>query len=136
MITQKYINQLSYKIIGCAIEVHRALVPGLLESVYERCLKHELICSGLDVQSQLRVPVIYKGIEVDCDLRLDLLVNDLVVVELKSVEIMIPVFKAQLLTYLKLLEKPKELLINFNCENLKENLISLVSPTFAILSKE
>lgn len=136
MITQKYINRLSYKIIGCAIEVQKELGPGLLESIYEKCLKHELVASGFDVKSQFNVPLIYKGIEMDCDLRLDLMVNDLIIVELKAVDQLIPVFKAQLLTYLKLLDKPKGLLINFNSNNISDQIVSLVTPKFASLPKE
>jgi GxxExxY protein len=136
MITQKYINQLAYNTVGCAIEVHRELGPGLLESVYERCLIYELQNAGFEIQSQVRVPVIYKSINIDCDLRLDLIVNDLIIVELKSVEIMHPIFQAQLLTYLRLLEKPKGLLINFNCDNISSHLVPLVTSKFASLPKE
>jgi GxxExxY protein len=93
MITQKIVNQLSYKIIGCAIEVHRELGPGLLESVYEKCLCQELIDNGFEVQSQLKIPVNYKGTIVDCDLRLDILVNDIIIVELKAVDISYLYFK-------------------------------------------
>jgi len=136
MITQKYINQLAYNTVGCAIEVHRELGPGLLESVYKRCLIYELQNAGFEIQSQVRVPVIYKSINIDCDLRLDLIVNDLIIVELKSVEIMHPIFQAQLLTYLRLLEKPKGLLINFNCDNISSHLVPLVTSKFASLPKE
>lgn len=101
MITQKYINETSYKIIGCAIEVHKHLGPGLLESVYEPCFIDELRNAGLLVKSQIYVPVHYKGKCLDGSLKLDLLVND------KAVEQMIPLYKAQLLSYLKLAGKPK-----------------------------
>lgn len=83
MITQKVVNDLAYKIVGCAIEVHKQLGPGLLENIYERCLKYELELNGLKVQSQIPVEVNYKGKKIDSDLRLDLLVDDLIVVELK-----------------------------------------------------
>jgi GxxExxY protein len=118
MITQNYIDQLTYDIIGCAIEVHKMLGPGLLESIYEKCLIHELKLNGFDVKNQMSIPLFYKGIDMDCNLRFDILVNDLVVVELKSVVMMHPIFEAVLLTYMKLLQKPKGILINFNCRNI------------------
>jgi GxxExxY protein len=133
--TQKKITDLSYRIIGCAIEVHKQLGPGLLESVYESCMIDELKSEGLKVKSQIHVPVYYKGKDLGGILKLDLLVEDLIIVELKAVEIMIPLFKAQLLSYLKLTGLPKGLLINFNCQNIKEQLISLVTDEFAKLPK-
>lgn len=136
MITQKYINDISYKIIGCAIEVHKHLGPGLLESVYEPCFIEEMTRAGLSVKSQIYVPVHYKGKDLGGKLKLDLLVNDLIIVEEKAVEQMIPLYEAQLLSYLKLTGKPKGLLINFNSENIKEQLVSLVTNEFAKLPKE
>ncbi len=118
MITQQYLDELTYQIIGCAIEVHKELGPGLLESVYHRCIAHELNNRGLIVQAHLPAPISYKGYLIDTELRLDLLVEDLIAVELKSVLGIIPVYEAQLLTYMKLLEKPKGILINFNCCNI------------------
>lgn len=118
MLTQKYINELTYRIIGCAIEVHKELGPGLLESIYEKCLIHELKLNGYDIKNQLTVPILYKGLEMDCNLRLDVLVDNIIIVELKSVNEMHPIFEAQLLSYMKLLEMPKGILINFNCKNL------------------
>ena len=135
MITQKYINEISYKIIGCAIEVHKHLGAGLLESVYELCFIDEMRSAGLEVKSQLYVPIHYKGKDLGGILKLDILVNDIIIVEDKAVEQMIPLYKAQLLSYLKLAEKPKGLLINFNCENIKEQLVSLVTKEFALLPK-
>ena len=135
MITQKYINEISYKIIGCAIEVHKHLGPGLLESVYEQCLIDEMKTVGLSVTSQVYIPVHYKGKDLGGTLKLDILVNDIIIVEEKAVEQMIPLYKAQLLSYLKLTGKPKGLLINFNCENIMEQLSSLVTEEFAKLSK-
>lgn len=135
MVTQKYINGISYKIIGSAIEVHKQLGPGLLESVYEACFIDEMINTGLSIKSQLYVPVYYKGKDLGGNLKLDILVNDLIIVELKAVEVMIPLYKAQLLSYLKLTGKPKGLLINFHCENIKEQLVSLVTEEFAGLPK-
>ncbi len=136
MLTQKYINNLSYQIVGCAIEVHKNLGPGLLESVYESCLIDELTTNKFDVKSQILLPVNYKGKELGSALRIDILVDDLIIVELKAVEAMIPLYKAQLLTYLKLTDKPKGLLINFNCEIITEQLVPLVTEEFAKLPKE
>jgi GxxExxY protein len=133
MISQKQINEIAYKIVGCAIEVHKQLGPGLLESVYETCLIEELKNSGLIVQSQLYVPVKYKGKDLGGILKLDLLVNDLIIIELKAVDTMIPLFKAQLLSYLKLTDKPKGLLINFHCENIVEQMVPLVTEEFSKL---
>ncbi len=133
MITQKQINEISYTIIGCAIEVHKHLGPGLLESVYEPCFIDEMNRTGLSVKSQIYVPIHYKGKELGGRLKLDLLVNDLIIVEEKAVEIMIPLYEAQLLSYLKLTGKPKGLLINFNCTNIKEQMVSLVTKEYANL---
>lgn len=135
-ITQKYINQVAYEIVGCAIEVHKNLGPGLLESIYERCLIEEIENRGLEVLSQVSIPVYYKDKLLNQSLKLDLLVNNTVVVELKAVELVLPVFKAQLLSYLKLTQKPKGLLINFHCENIVKNLVPLVTEEFAKLDKE
>ena len=136
MISQKYINEISYKIIGCAIEVHKHLGTGLLESVYEPCFIDEMKNIGLNVNSQVYVPIHYKGKDLGGSLKLDLLVNDLIIIEEKAVEVMIPLYKAQLLSYLKLAKKPKGLLINFNCENISQQLVSLVTEDFAKLPKE
>lgn len=135
--TQKYLNDLTYRLIGCAIEVHRNIGPGLLESVYDRCFEEELKEAGFKYQRQLVVPVVYKGKTLDAQLRLDFMVEDLVVVELKSVEAFTPVFDAQLLTYMQLLKKPKGLLINFNCTNIfKQGQHTLVNELYAALPKE
>jgi GxxExxY protein len=136
MISQKEINDLSYNIIGAAIEVHKELGPGLLESVYEKCMAHLLIQQGFYVSRQKLVSINFRGMELDCDLRLDLLVNDLIIVELKTVESILPVHEAQLLTYLKLLEKCKGILINFNCTNIfKEGQKTFVTESFKKLPK-
>lgn len=132
-ITQKYINDLSYKIVGCAIEVHKNLGPGLLEGIYEHCLMMELRNAGLDARNQENVSIKYKDEKLDVPLRLDILVNDLIIVELKAVETVLPVHKAQLLSYLKLANKPKGLLINFNCTNITKDLIPLVTEEFSKL---
>lgn len=136
MITQKDINDISYKVIGCAIEVHKHLGPGLLESVYESCLIDEMKDAGLFVQSQIYIPVHYKGKNLGGSLKLDILVNDIIIVEMKAVEQMIPLYKAQLLSYLRLTGKPKGLLINFHSESIKQQLVSLVTEDFARLKEE
>ncbi len=120
-------NRLSNLIIGAAIAVHRELGPGLLESAYEACLHHELSQQGLRVERQVSQPVIYKGIHLDCGYRLDLLVEDLVIVELKTVESLQPIHDAQLLTYLKLKKLWLGLLINFNVPVLKNGIKRLVN---------
>ena len=130
MITKKYITQLSFEIVGCAIEVHKTLGPGLLESVYEKCLIQELKLKGFNVKTQIIIPVHYKGIDLDANLKLDILVNDLVIIELKAIEEVHPAYKAQLLTYMKLLEKPQGLLINFFTPNITKTLIPLVNIYF------
>jgi GxxExxY protein len=114
--TQKEINNLAYKIVSCAIEVHKQLGPGLLESIYEECFIEELTNNGFDVVSQEKIPLVYKGKILKSDLKLDILVNNCIIVELKAVEVIHPIFKAQLLSYLKLTGMPKGLLINFNCD--------------------
>jgi len=116
--TQKYLDELSYEIIGCAIEVHKQIGPGLLESVYEKCLVHELRSRGLNTQSQQRIPLNYKGLSLDAELRYDVLVENMIIVELKAMDGILPIHEAILLTYLKMLEKPKGIIINFNCTNI------------------
>jgi GxxExxY protein len=120
-------NVLTDQIIGCAIEVHRHLGPGLLESVYEECLCYELSQLGLRFARQVHLPLIYKGIKLECGHKLDLVVEDSVVVELKSIEDLAPVYHAQLLTYLKSLNKRVGLLINFNVPILKNGLKRVVN---------
>jgi len=109
-------------IIGGAIEVHRTLGPGLLESVYEECLAVELGLRGLRCERQRAVPLQYKGRQLGVDLKIDLLVNDRVVVELKAVEKLLPIHEAQIITYLRLTGKPLGLLINFNVPLLKDGI--------------
>ena len=128
--TKKQITELSYQIVGHAITVHKQLGPGLLESVYEECLKYELEKHGHLVRQQINVPVVYDELFMDVDLRLDLLVDNLIVVELKAVENVLPVHEAQLITYLKLLEKPQGLLINFYAENITKSMKPFVSEHF------
>ena len=118
LMTKRDINDLTFDIIGAAIEVHKELGPGLLESVYHKCLKYEFELRGINNSSELPVKVSYKGINLDTELRCDFLVENIIVVELKAVIEFAPVHDAQILIYMKLLEKPKGLLINFNCYNL------------------
>ena len=137
IITKKVLDDLTYQIVGAAIEVHKTLGPGLLESVYHKCLKQEFFERKLSYASELFVPVNYKGIEVDAELRCDFLIEDKIVVELKAVDAIAPVFEAQLLTYMKLLQKPKGILINFNCANLfKEGQRTYVNEFFRILPEQ
>ena len=110
--------------------MHKELGPGLLESVYEKCLKYELEQNGYEVKQQNSVPIQYKGLDLETDLRLDLLVNNQIIVELKAVEVLNPVFEAQLLTYMKLLKKPQGLLINFFTDNISKSLKPLVNEYF------
>jgi GxxExxY protein len=112
-------NELTSKIIGCAINVHRILGPGLLESAYEECLAFELYESGLQFERQKPVPVIFKDIKLECGYRIDLLVENSIVLELKSVDNLAPIHEAQILTYLKFSNKKTGLLINFNVTLLK-----------------
>ena len=116
------LNEITEKIIGAAIEVHRHLGPGLLESAYEECLCYELNQAGLMFQRQVHLPISYKGILLQSAHRMDLIVEDAVVVELKATEEMPPLYSAQLLTYLKSSQKPVGLLINFNVPVLKEGI--------------
>ena len=134
-ITQTYVNDLVYKVIGAAIEVHKELGPGLLESVYQKCLLKELQLRGVQVLKEVKVPICYKGEDLNEYLRIDLLINDIIVVEIKAVDEMSPIYQAQLLTYLKLTEKPKGLLINFNALKITGDLTSLVTENFRLLPK-
>ncbi len=109
-------------VIGSAIEVHRALGPGLPESTYETCLAHELTLRGVPFRRHVPVPVFFKGVHLDCGYRADLIVGDDILVELKSVERLLPLHQAQLITYLKLLEVSQGLLINFNVTRLVDGL--------------
>ena len=120
------INQLTRQIIGAAIEVHRELGPGLLESAYEECLCHELRLRGLAFERQVPLPLVYKGAKLDCGYRIDVLVERRVVVEVKSVECVLPIHEAQLLTYLKLGGWRVGLLINFNVPLLKDGIRRLI----------
>ena len=115
-------NELTHSIIGAAIEVHRTLGPGLLESAYEECIARELTLRGLSFERQKALPVVYKEVKLECGYRVDLLVEGRVIVELKSVEALAPVHDAIVLTYLRLSGAPIGLLINFNVAVLKDGL--------------
>jgi GxxExxY protein len=118
----KTIDEIATKVVDAAFKVHQELGPGLLESAYEACLAHELTKRGLTVEKQKAQPVFYDGISIDVGYRMDLLVNDCVVIELKAVEKIIPIHLAQLMTYLKLSDKPLGFLINFNTTYFKSSI--------------
>jgi len=120
------LDKLTHDIIGCAIEVHKELGPGLLESVYQKCLMLEFESKNLNFETEKFIKVNYKGNDIDCDLRLDLLVEDSVIIELKSVKELLPIHEAQLLTYMKLMNKKIGLLINFNVLKLTDGIKRLV----------
>lgn len=115
-------DELSNKVIGCAIEVHKELGPGLLESSYEACLSHELNLTHIAHATQVGLPIDYKGLKLDCGYRIDVLVGDKLVIELKSVKALEPIHEAQLLTYLKLSGIKTGLLVNFNVTKLKDGI--------------
>jgi GxxExxY protein len=134
MLTKTHLDKLTYEIINVAIEVHKALGPGLLESVYHRCMRHELMLRKHKFESELIVPVEYKGINLDAELRCDFLFDRCIVIEIKSVEAILPIHQAQLMTYMKLLKVPKGILINFNCVNIfKEGQQTFVNELFKVL---
>ncbi|VXC28958.1 GxxExxY protein [Chryseobacterium sp. 8AT] len=130
MITKKEVTQLSYEIKGLAIKVHKTLGSGLLESIYEECLKIELIKNGYDVKQQLYTTIDYEGVTIETKLIVDLLVNDLIILELKAVEEILPIHEAQLLTYMKVLKKPQGLLINFFTNNITKSLKPFINEYF------
>ena len=119
-------NDLTQKIVGAAIEVHKALGPGLLESAYEECLAHELLIANVSFERQVPLPVSYKSVQLDCGYRLDFLIEHTVVLELKAVESLQPIHEAQLLTYLKLGGWPIGLFINFNVPVLTKGIKRMV----------
>ncbi len=121
------LDQITGAVVDAAMRVHTALGPGLLESVYETCLKHDLTKRGLKVQSQVWLPVVYDGLTMESAYKMDLLVEDAVVVELKVVEQILEIHKAQLLSYLKLSNKKAGLLINFNVVHLRDGIRRLVN---------
>jgi len=135
--TQKQLDEITYEIIGSAIEVHKIMGRGLLESVYYQCLKEELTHRKINFLSEMRIPVIYKDKELETDFRCDLFVENAIVVELKAVLEIHPMFEAKLLNYMKLIKSPKGILINFNCFNIfKEGQKTYVNEFFKNLPKE
>lgn len=122
-------NELTHIVIGAAMDVHRELGPGLLESVYEACLIHELRLRNIKCESQINIPIIYKGQEIDKDFRIDVLVEDKIIIELKSVEKLLHIHEVQLVTYLKLSNKKLGLLINFNVPVLKDGIKRRINDT-------
>ena len=136
LITQTYLDELTYDVIGAAIEVHKTLGSGLLESLYQKCLEEELKYRNINFQSEKTISVIYRDKEMNVDFRCDFFIENCLVVELKSVNEMSYIFEAQLLTYMKLLKSPKGILINFNCFNIfKEGQKTFVNEYFKLLPK-
>lgn len=137
MITQKLINNLSYKIVGACIEVHKLAGPGLYEEVYHQCLEKEFDLLGLKYRSELEIPFIYKGNHIDCKVKCDFLVEELIVLELKSVAELHQIHKAQTMNYMNLLKAPRSILVNFNVTNLyHEGYESFASKIYKELPKE
>lgn len=135
-ISKQYLNDLTYQLLGCCINIHKELGPGLLENVYHQCLIEELKYERISYLSELEVPIKYRGKKIETKLRADLLIEDCLVVELKSVKEIQPIFEAQLLTYMHLLKVPKGILVNFNCLNIfKEGQKTFVNDIFRELPK-
>lgn len=130
-----YNHELSRKVIGCAIEVHRNLGPGLLESAYQRCLAHEMYLAGVGFTAEVELPLCYKGVNLDCGYRMDFLVEDFLVVEVKAVNVIAGIHQAQLLTYMKLAEAPLGLLLNFNVKLLKDGIRKCAISDFSLFSE-
>lgn len=123
---QHELNELSYKVIGCAYKVHTTLGPGLLESTYQTCLEFELLNEGLKVEREKALPVVYKGVKLEAGYRIDLLIEDKLIIEIKSVDAVIPIHEAQVMTYLKLSGKKLALLLNFNVTDMKKGINRIV----------
>jgi GxxExxY protein len=126
------LNEITGQIISAALKVHSAIGPGVLESVYQTCLFHELQQFGLTVQSQVALPVMYGTLWLDSGYRIDLLVENSIIVELKCVETLLPIHKAQLLTYLRLANKPLGLLLNFNVVHLREGIKRVLNNKYEV----
>ncbi|OBW42333.1 hypothetical protein AB670_01290 [Chryseobacterium sp. MOF25P] len=133
-LTKKYINELTYKIIGACIEVHKIVGPGLYEDVYHKCLEREFDLLGLKYRSELEIPLTYKERHIDCKVKCDFLIEDIIILEIKSVEEIHKIHKAQTMNYMNLLKVPKSILVNFNVYNLyHEGTETFVSKHFEIL---
>lgn len=136
MVTQKYLDELTFNVIGACIEVHKTIGKGLLENVYHQCLKEELRFRNINFITEMKVPLIYKDKELNADLKCDLLVENCLVVELKATSEISPIYEAQLMTYMKLLKAPKGIIINFNCLNIfREGQKTFVNEYFKLLPK-
>ena len=136
-ITKKYLKNLIYRVNGAVIEVHRVMEPGLLESVYHKCLERELIERNIKFVSEMVIPIEYKGIDLESEMRCDLFVENVLPVEIKAVDDFHPIHNAQLLTYMNLLQAPEGLLINFNVLNIfKEGQRTLVNEIYRELENE
>ncbi|MFN7676032.1 GxxExxY protein [Flavobacterium sp.] len=135
-LTKTYLKDLVYHVNGAAIEVHKNLGPGLLESIYHKCLEKELSIKDFKFKTELIIPINYKGLEIDANLRCDLFVENCLLVELKSVEKILPIHEAQLLTYMKLLKIPMGLMINFNVTNIyKEGQKTYINEIYRVLEE-
>ncbi len=136
-ITQKYLDELTYEVLGATIEVHKLMGRGLLESVYQECLKEELLHRKINFLSELKIPVVYKSKQLSIDFRCDFFIENCLVVELKAISQLNEIHEAQLLNYMKLLSAPKGVLINFNCKNIfHEGQKTLVNEYFKQLPKQ
>jgi len=124
---EEKLNKITKTIIGMAINIHRALGPGLLESAYEACMVYDLVKAGLKVEQQKPLPIVYRGVKLECSYRLDLMIEKEVIVEIKSVEKLLPIHQAQLMSYLKLSDCKVGLLINFNVKVLKNGIKRVVN---------
>jgi GxxExxY protein len=134
VMTQHYLDELTYELNSAAIEVHKTLGPGLLESIYQKCLGKELELRGIQFNAELCIPLHYKGLTLNSSLRCDFLVENCVLIETKSVEVVHAVYDAQLLTYMQQLQVPKGILYNFNCDNIMRNgQMTLVNRLFSAL---
>ncbi len=137
MITQKYLDELTYEVVGASIEVHKIMGRGLLESIYHQCIKEELVHRKINFSTEMHIPVFYKEKQLNMEFRCDLFIEKCLVVELKSVQALTNVHEAQLLSYMKLLKSPKGILINFNCFNIfREGQKTFVNEFFSILPKK
>jgi len=121
MLTKSYLKDLTYQVTGAAIEVHKRLGPGLLESVYHKCLEKEMELRGIPFISEYKIPYLYKGFDLDIDFRCDFWVDDILVIEIKACEEVQPIHIAKLMNYMNLLESPKGIMINFNVINLYQD---------------
>lgn len=134
-LTKKYVNELTYKIIGACIEVHKVIGPGLYEDIYHKCLEREFDLLGIQYKSELEIPLTYKDLNINCKVKCDFLIENTIVVEIKSVEELHKIHKAQTMNYMNLLKVPKSILINFNVYNLyNEGTETFVGKEFEKLS--